>query len=208
MDDPAKEWGLPDWRDEGSYGETEAWDVMRWRWEFSRRREDLRSAFDKRADQTYRECVEMYSNPENFAVYGKYHEGYVLTPDQPRFTARGYLDDGFGYVGIPNPRISEQPIDVIFSLDGYAGGSVSVFRGVERDKNGARVDFSLEDNQAAATIDLTKPLAGQIDALQRMLEREQVKRFGKKFSAGSIKLNGSLTFAFSMPVSAARHGPR
>lgn len=42
MKDPAEEWGLPDWRDAASYGEVKEWTFMRWRWEFYRRRDDLR----------------------------------------------------------------------------------------------------------------------------------------------------------------------
>ncbi|MFC3447666.1 hypothetical protein ACFOLL_16990 [Falsochrobactrum ovis] len=49
----ATEWGLPDWQDESSYGNTSSWSFMRWRWEFTRRRDDYRNDFDNWKDQTY-----------------------------------------------------------------------------------------------------------------------------------------------------------
>ena len=40
------EWGIPDWRDAQAYGDTSKWTIYRWRWEFYRRRSDLRECFD------------------------------------------------------------------------------------------------------------------------------------------------------------------
>jgi hypothetical protein len=36
------EWGIPDYRDLAGYGQVGDWTRDRWRWEFSRLREDLR----------------------------------------------------------------------------------------------------------------------------------------------------------------------
>lgn len=41
------DWGTPDWSDDPFwYGDTEKWDINRWRWEFLRRRDDYRLAFE------------------------------------------------------------------------------------------------------------------------------------------------------------------
>ena len=50
---PAAMWGLPGWRDPAAYGEVQRWGLSRWRWEFLRRREDVRAAFDERAEETF-----------------------------------------------------------------------------------------------------------------------------------------------------------
>lgn len=39
------EWGVPDWQCAEGYGRTVDWSLDRWRWEFTRRREDYRSDF-------------------------------------------------------------------------------------------------------------------------------------------------------------------
>ena len=48
--DPAKEWGLPDWRNADSYtnefGRPDEWSDDRLRWEFKRRQPEYRWAFD------------------------------------------------------------------------------------------------------------------------------------------------------------------
>ena len=46
------DWGIPNWLDAGSYGNTTQWSENRWRWEFTRRREDCRKDFLTYKDQT------------------------------------------------------------------------------------------------------------------------------------------------------------
>ena len=48
------EWGIPNWRDAAAYGDVTDWTLDRWRWEFFRRRPDLRAFFDQWADDTHR----------------------------------------------------------------------------------------------------------------------------------------------------------
>lgn len=168
MADPASEWGLPDWRVVADYGDTSKWGFMKWRWEFYRRREDLRDAFDKRAPDTYRHYREIHG------------ENNCLRPDQPGFTAQSYLDDGFGYAGIPNPRISNQTDRVMFSSLDYPGGHVFFNHGLQKDVNGGPCLTQVDDHQMAAVFDLTKPLAEQMAATKRHFEYLQEKTQGKK----------------------------
>jgi Uncharacterized conserved protein (DUF2285). len=47
MEGALNEMGIPDWHDEVEYGNTRDWEVNRWRWEFLRRRDDYRNAFER-----------------------------------------------------------------------------------------------------------------------------------------------------------------
>lgn len=92
------EWGIPDWRDPSSYGDVERWKTDRWRWEFRRRRDDLREFFDCGVKD--RESLPFGHSP---SFLDPTQAGFLLATDAA--SARR-----FGYVhGIPNPRISEQP---------------------------------------------------------------------------------------------------
>ena len=96
----ANEWGIPDWRDASAYGDTERWTIDRWRWEFYRRRDDLRQYFD----------VAVRLTSEALLVLPPPH----LKPHELDFAL---VDDltirRFGYGLLPNPRISEQPPQLI-----------------------------------------------------------------------------------------------
>lgn len=175
--DPAAEWGLPNWQDASTYGDTDSWEFMRWRWEFSRRRQDLRDAFDARAKDTYEFYVDLYSDPKNAHLYGV---GRTLEPHEPGFTAQSYEDDGFGYAGIPNPRVSEQPSRVTFSVLDYPG-DISLYVGDQcKDVNGDPAGIKLEDNQMAIVFNLDKPIAFQIEQAKKSLQQRQVARHGSK----------------------------
>lgn len=176
-DDPATEWGLPDWQDALTYGDTDSWEFMRWRWEFSRRRQDLRDAFDARAKETYEFYVDLYSDPQNAHLYGV---GRTLEPHEPGFTAQSYEGDGFGYAGIPNPRISEQPSRVTFSSLDYPGGHVRFNYGWQKSVDGDPCRPVVEEHEVAAMFDLTKPLGEQLAAAKDFLERAQIKMQGQR----------------------------
>ena len=167
----ANEWGIPDWRDPAAYGDVKHWGDMRWRWEFYRRRDDLRAAFDSRAQETYEYCLKLHENP----LYGA---GRTLRPDEPGFTAQSYyVDDPFGYGGIPNPRISEQPSDAIFSLD-YPGAN-SIIRGEgPRWPGKPEKTVALGDGELAVVFDLDKPIGPQLERLKNELTVRQISRHG------------------------------
>jgi hypothetical protein len=100
------EWGIPDGLDPADY-DTVTWDVYRWAWEFARRRTDIRKAYDRHADEIYnRMRAEGYLGP---------------TPKEPAFIIKVPDQNSFGMVGIPNPRIGNQPfLEAIFEpADNY-----------------------------------------------------------------------------------------
>jgi hypothetical protein len=82
--DNAKKWGLPDWRNPKSYGDTESWSHERWRWEFTRRREDYRKDFETAAAATVekRKSLAAFFEDEKF-------DPRDLDPGHPTFVADG-----------------------------------------------------------------------------------------------------------------------
>ncbi len=160
------DWGLPDWRDAASYGIPHNWDWHRWRWEFYRRREDLRKYFDERAEQTYRSM--------KVAAAITLDENSIPAPDQPGFLVP--CDIGlFGYTGVPNPRISQQPASVLLSISGTSS-YVACYPG----EHYSDLGFALEsESQIAFVFELSRPLNRQIDQARRVLEKHQIAAAGK-----------------------------
>lgn len=107
------EWGIPDWRDPSSYGITMDWSDNRWRWEFFRRRPDLREFFD-------RNSAGSLQIKRRMAVLG----GLPAPPeiDEPGFTIvlLDQVSQRFGYRHLPNPRISNQPEEAIIPINRHA----------------------------------------------------------------------------------------
>lgn len=155
------EWGIPDWQT-GDYGETSRWNLNRWRWEFLRRRDDLREEFDRKAEARFQKNVARYAqNPEAFGGQPP------RSPSQPGFhlytTKIAY--DGSSQP-LPNPRIGDQPYYAISWTDGAA-----VWRefGSERPPAGfLRFDF-----------DLSKPIDSQLDCAKQALKEFQVLEHGR-----------------------------
>lgn len=117
------EWGIPDWRDANNYGAASKWDLFRWRWEFYRRRDDLRTEFDAAAQRSaqiwkrYR-ASESCTWEHNQWVFHCDDLGYQPTsfePEDPGFVAfvSAEVSARFGYHRLPNPRISDQPPSTI-----------------------------------------------------------------------------------------------
>lgn len=178
-------WGLPDWQcaneyslpkwlgedrriDDYGFNKTDYGLLHRWRWEFYRRRDDLRTAFDERAQSTYEHYCEI-------AKLSGQDEREISTPDQPGFVAQSYLQDGFGYAGIPNPRISEQPRHVIQPfLDPARAGHSHLGRfgdGIHK--------IGIKKHEVAFVFDLQNPLAEQLKSAEHLLKREQKEMAGK-----------------------------
>ncbi len=95
------DWGLPDWRDPSTYGDTAAWSDLRWRWEFQRRRGDLMRDFEQYAPQAAAlrnaDFVELGLTEVQAQIA---NEGFTTAP---------FGGQPYGYEGIPNPRISALP---------------------------------------------------------------------------------------------------
>lgn len=178
------EWGIPDWRDLKAYGETSGWSVMRWRWEFYRRRDDLRKYFDANAERTFqrlRKARGALPDGSN-ATFPDGTKGRILCPDEPGFTADcdWAAAQRFGYVGIPNPRISDQPDRAIFAVRDYPGCDTSLYLGKGKPWPAEpELEVPVSEGQAAVVIDLSKPLGPQMDGAKQWLEWAQSETHGE-----------------------------
>ncbi|MCB5409445.1 hypothetical protein [Pseudogemmobacter faecipullorum] len=171
--DAAIEWGLPDWTQPQAYGATKNWSYMKWRWEFCRRRKDLRSAFDERAEDAYKEYLEI------FDLEGS--KTRVLKPHEAGFTATSYIGDDFGYAGIPNPRISDQPDHVIFSVLDYPGSGLVPYDGEDALRQGREsICLGSHKDFLVVGVDLRKPLSELITSLTGKISSMQKRKYGKK----------------------------
>lgn len=172
------EWGIPDWRDPQAYGDTSEWSKMRWRWEFYRRRDDLRAYFDANAERTFQEnCKERGALPDGSnATFPDGTKGRILRPDEPGFKAKCDCETAqlYGYSGIPNPRISNQPGMAIIAVQDYPGCTTNLYRGTGKPWP-ADPEFEVPvcEGQAAVIFDLSKPLGPQMDGAKEWLELVQ-----------------------------------
>jgi hypothetical protein len=152
------EWGIPNWRESAGYGRTDFWQRNRWRWEFLRRREDVRAAFDEQAENTF-------LRQQKFAGKEGFPTAHLL-PNQPGFTAMHVLAPSLGLPGLPNPRIGDQPPGVI-AFSGW-DGELICFNSQQPPAGFERIDF-----------DMTKPLEPQLALAGRKLKELQVLDYGK-----------------------------
>lgn len=169
------EWGIPDWRDETAYGDVKRWSFMCWRWEFYRRRDDLRAAFDASAAQTYRDTA------ARFPPWPDGSMARVLEPHEAGFTAQISYDESmkFGYAGLPNPRISDQPAHVIFASLDFPGNNRMMSGKGARYPERAEHQCDVGDGEVAVVFDLDKPIGPQLERLKDTLKDLQVMRHGK-----------------------------
>lgn len=201
------EWGIPDWRRKKAYGDVRSWTHERWRWEFFRRRDDLRKCFDDRADAQYRADQQLLSDP---TICIDLFKG---RPTEPGFAVSfRECRDLFGYLCLPNPRIGDQPKGLIVPLENYweyqntldgakrdteeslgrqvkgrlalAGVSLTVEQ--ERNLEFSLLEtypISLDSSQVAVKFDLNKPLKPQLDQAAKTLKKRQKKLHGKSFES-------------------------
>lgn len=178
------EWGIPDWQEPQAYGNTSDWSVMRWRWEFYRRRDDLRAYFDANAESTFRRCcIARGALPDGSnATMPDGTKGNVLRPDEPGFTADcdWQTAQRLGYAGIPNPRVSDQPDSVIFPRFDYPGCNTVFYLGKGKPWPAEpELEVPVCEGQVAVVFDLSKPLAPQMDGAKAWLEWEQSETQGE-----------------------------
>lgn len=168
------EWGIPNWRVKKAYGDAGSWHGDRWRWEFYRRRTDLRDFFDEWADEArHLECNQgLTPNDRGFLAYSDDEQ-------------RGEAIDRFGYVGIPNPRIGDQPAAVIQPYSYFVNmfgikkgtdqrssrGVLEVVKKLHRFKH----EINLAPHEVAIRFDLDKPLTPQLEQASERLRKEQKK---------------------------------
>lgn len=173
----ANEWGIPDWRDLNAYSET-GWSDYRWRWEFYRRRSDLREYFDQNAELTHERDLELIRQG---AVIGP-----LRRPFEPGFCATGSEDATrrFGYIGIPNPRIGAQPEGSIRPLKNLG----RYYRLVE----GRRLKAASEER--LSQIVLPGSQSGQNQ------EAVQLNEFSETFEVRLLPDEVSMKFALDEPI--------
>jgi hypothetical protein len=172
-------WGLPDWRDPSAYGDTASWSDLRWRWEFQRRRADLRRDFEQYAPQA------AALRNADFVKLG-------LTEVQDQIVSEGFTTAPFGgqrygYEGIPNPRVSALPDSFLefISTERPSGGLHPYYAedGVPAYPDG--VQFSAD--QAVWVFDLNCELAPQLamarDQLAKLQSDEDMRRAAKEHKA-------------------------
>jgi len=105
------EWGIPDWRDPAAYGETRRWTFARWRWEFFRRRNDVRTYFQ----EALKENEEV---KERWKFNLHWHTSPNIRPDEPGFAIRLNKRDQseLGFNAILNPAIGNQTEKILQSI--------------------------------------------------------------------------------------------
>jgi len=155
------EWGIPDWRDAASYGDVKRWTTDRWRWEFLRRRDDLRQEFDAGSAAEYqKQLVHFGQHPEQFP-YGR-----ALEPSEPGFYITSMAIVAGLPCALPNPRIGDQPEYCIADPD-------------PPDIWNTYCSDDVPDGFLRFDFDLQKPLQPQVKMAAAALKRHQKKRLGK-----------------------------
>lgn len=194
------EWGTPDWQDAAAYGDVTGWTFNRWRWEFYRRRDDLRAYFDAHAEETYHHWQKFSGKPGFPAAHFRPHEpGFCAMVNEEALNA-------FSYPALPNPRIGEQPWDVIIPNESDGAGNImegpsgeyEAFRGTLgelldfcdvklNDEQRAMLGHALgsrpaplEAGEMAVTFDLNKPIEPQVTHARKILRWHQGDIHGKR----------------------------
>lgn len=187
------EWGIPDWRKPKAYGNSVSWKFFRWRWEFYRRRPDLREMFTK---------VSQAESPEHsFMFRGRPPKGvighYVQAPDVCR--------NEFGYwPHLPDPSIGEHPSDLLLILpkempkldddiqwDNYSAMEHLEKCGLKLTKSQIALIEHLNDSllvpfykgKTFMAFDLELPIEPQLAIAKRYLQAEQRDKLGRNLQA-------------------------
>lgn len=196
------EWGIPDWRDATAYGDVKNWSVNRWRWEFYRRREDVRRYFDEYAAGWFNLKAKLQKKED------------LLKPNEIGFTVGVGSDEpelvSFGYSFLPNPRFGNQPEwlivplaygrspDYILGARRYTARTKALkeafdiiheyqtpenVSGVIHSMPFASIEVSLERNEIGLVFDLNSPLGPQINEMKGRLYEQQRKKHGRILQA-------------------------
>lgn len=161
------DWGIPDWLDPGSYGDTKQWSEFRWRWEFTRRRDDCREDFLAYKDEAERFHQQVPAD-EILRWLGVERGDRRLRPDEPGFTAPvPHCYEKYGIGRLPNPAIGDQPFYVL----------------IFRKRRPVMVMFpedgvDVEETDAVIKFDVTAPLDYQLEGARQLLEGKQKSKLG------------------------------
>lgn len=180
------EWGIPNWRDRSAYGDVKGWSNNRWRWEFFRRRKDLRQCFDqgiRRTEQYYARNAGARGLPDTPLNRTDLYFTVALNEEQR---------NRFGYKWLVNPRIGNQPEELIrpVMFDAIEGdGMVKMparhtledvlrmanIRLTEEQRQGViwppdQALLSIEADEVVIAFNLERPLVPQIDNSKAWLQ--------------------------------------
>jgi len=104
----------------------------------------------------------------------------LLAPNEAGFVAKCPESAKYGYFGLPNPRISEQPSRVLFpDFDRDDAVAFYIGRGKSHLEGGAATPIELPDGTVAVRYDISKPLTPQLKAAEAWLKRTQKRLRGK-----------------------------
>lgn len=154
----AEKWGLPEWRDENQYTETDELSNDQWRWEFLRRRTDYREDYEKSKDYFW----ELGADKETH-----FQETYrIRFIENPAYSIRDLKEQRKVSKELfkPNPDI-----EFIDSMPGALYRYPSL--------NGGYMKSSMHPHHLELKIDLGSPLAPQFKKL-----REIAKSFQSSWS--------------------------
>jgi hypothetical protein len=159
------QWGVPNCLERPPY---EAYDSEklpheRWAWEFFRRRDDVREAYEMYASETDR---------SNQTIPG--FDGERL--DEPGFWAMPPLKPLFGMAGIPNPRIADQPL--LEGLFDRSFGQITEGTGQDYLSYEEWTPQFMKFGTVMVSVDVSQPLKKQLDVIRISLEA----RYGRKIS--------------------------
>jgi hypothetical protein len=107
-----EKWGLPDWRDPQSYGNTKIWSDDRWRWEFTRRRQDYREDFDLGQERNVMIAEDLRKADPDLIVG-------TLGPTEAAVSGALAKKYGLVFPRLPNPRLAHHP-DRAITFDDYS----------------------------------------------------------------------------------------
>jgi len=157
------DWGIPDWRDPTAYGDTKRWSEFRWRWEFTRRREDCRADF--------------LAHKEDIAHKWRFLDEVPLQPHERGFVAKfpGCYEK-YGLIGLPNPAIGDQPLRYIMVHEVYP-------RQILFDAQGRLLaQETVLETEAVLVFDLSASIDNQLEIGKGLLKWLHEVKFGRPVS--------------------------
>ncbi|MBF9031703.1 DUF2285 domain-containing protein [Rhodobacterales bacterium HKCCE3408] len=166
-----KEWGTPNWRDAEAYGDSESWHLWRWRWEFYRRRGDLREDYFKFSEKGYQLLSAMAEYPR---LSGVRKETLKKPSDKDYHCRTPDCLEKYSYYTLPNPAFGNHPLFEIRPV--YDRDDRVEFVDPHGEAKVLKVDF--EEGQYGVVFDLDRPLAPQFEVARKRLEERQKFRYG------------------------------
>jgi len=166
------DWGLPDWRDPIAYGNKKKWKLVRWRWEFIRRKPEYRS-----------EALAFFGILEARDEAKKAFQNSKTPESRKRFSEisdrQAHAFSAFwrrwAYCQVFDPRIADYPDDDLKLLH---HDRFNIMDGSPSSEAG-QSSISPRIGQTAIIFDLDRPLQKQMKDAMAELKYRQKTRHGK-----------------------------